>query len=113
MNTRRRIQRILRAKLAAAVAAATRVADDDVAAALDYDLRDPPRRQDARLQESLAVLELQPGATVAQVKAAYKRLCKRYHPDRFAHDPRKAHLANELQAAINAAYAYLTKSGAR
>jgi curved DNA-binding protein CbpA len=53
------------------------------------------------------VLELPAGATRADVVRAYRRLCKRYHPDGYAGDPEKTPLANELLAEVNAAYAYL------
>jgi curved DNA-binding protein CbpA len=61
-----------------------------------------------RVDECLAVLELRRGCTPADVARAYRRLCQRYHPDRFAGDAEKSRAANELLAAINAAYSYLT-----
>lgn len=64
---------------------------------------------DPRLRECLAVLELPSGPTAAEVTQAYRRLCKRYHPDRFAGDPERTRLANELLAEINAAYAYVLR----
>jgi curved DNA-binding protein CbpA len=63
---------------------------------------------DARREECLAILEVARDASRAEIVGAYRRLCKRYHPDRFAADPAKVTLANELLAAINAAYDYLT-----
>jgi molecular chaperone DnaJ len=62
-----------------------------------------------RRDESLAILEVGRNASRAEIVDAYRRLCKKYHPDRFAADPGKVHLANELLAAINAAYDYLTR----
>ncbi len=62
--------------------------------------------RDRRLAECLAVLELPADATTAALHAAYRRLCKRYHPDRFAGEPERIETATELLAAINAAYAY-------
>jgi curved DNA-binding protein CbpA len=61
----------------------------------------------ARRDACLAVLELPAGATRVEIVRAYRRLCKRYHPDGFAGDPVKTEMANELLAEINAAYAYL------
>jgi len=110
MDTGRRIKRILKAKLAAAVHAAasdTKWIDANAAAWSTTD--GPGTPVDLKLHEALAVLELQPGATRVELKAAYKRLCKRYHPDRFAGDAHKAGIANELLTAINVAYAYLLK----
>jgi molecular chaperone DnaJ len=61
---------------------------------------------DRRLTECLRMLELSPGATAADLRAAYRRLCKRYHPDRYT-DPERVGWATELTAELNAAYAYL------
>jgi tetratricopeptide (TPR) repeat protein len=49
------------------------------------------------------ILGVRPGATEDEIKAAYKDLAKKYHPDQFADDNMKA-LANEKMAEINAAY---------
>lgn len=57
--------------------------------------------------ESLTVLELTANATPADIKSSYRKLCKKYHPDRFANDPDKLKIANELFTQINAAYEYL------
>ncbi len=61
---------------------------------------------DRRLAECLATLELSQDTTRSALHSAYRRLCKRYHPDRFAGDPERLAAATELLAAINAAYAY-------
>ncbi len=57
--------------------------------------------------ESLRILELPTGATASEIKQAYLRLSKKYHPDRFANDPEKLKLANELFTKISAAYGHL------
>jgi DnaJ-domain-containing protein 1 len=77
---------------------------DDARSATDVP---PPRDETAATY--LRVLELRPGATKEDIRGAYKRLCKRYHPDRFAADEEKARLANQLLTEINAAYRYLAK----
>jgi DnaJ-class molecular chaperone len=51
----------------------------------------------------LAVLELAPGATRAELKARYKQLAKRHHPDLHGGDKR----AEERLKLINEAYTYL------
>lgn len=56
----------------------------------------------------LEVLELEPGATKAQVKSAYRRLSKVYHPDVSNDDNTK-----EKFIAINEAYKFLTAVGPR
>ena len=50
------------------------------------------------------VLGVMPGADEVVVRAAYKALAQRYHPDRFAGDPKEAH---QRMAEINAAFAIL------
>ena len=56
--------------------------------------------------EYLQTLQLSPGATEAEVKAAYRRLSKQYHPD-VSKDPE----AKEKFIAINEAYNFLTSVG--
>lgn len=58
-------------------------------------------------QESLRILELPTNATTSEIKQTYLRLCKKYHPDRFANDPKKLQLANDLFSKIRAAYGHL------
>lgn len=57
------------------------------------------------------VLGLPPGASTAEIKHAYRRLVRQWHPDRFAHDPRSQRVAEEKLKEINEAYAAV--SGAR
>lgn len=49
-------------------------------------------------------LELEPGASLAEVRQSYRRLLKQYHPDRFARDPEKYKVATEVTRNITAAY---------
>ncbi|MDW3209036.1 MAG: DnaJ domain-containing protein [Reichenbachiella sp.] len=56
----------------------------------------------------LEVLELSPGATKSEVKSAYRRLSKRYHPDVNKDDN-----ANEKFIEVNEAYKFLTGVGPR
>ncbi|UCG80787.1 MAG: DnaJ domain-containing protein [Desulfobacterales bacterium] len=58
------------------------------------------------LREEYGVLQVPYDAGPEQIKAAYKRLAQKYHPDRFADtDPVIRELAKERMADINAAYA--------
>lgn len=50
------------------------------------------------------VLELEPDASLEQVKQAYRDLAKVWHPDRFSHDPRLQQKAQEKLKEINDAY---------
>ncbi|MGQ0664574.1 MAG: J domain-containing protein [Pseudomonadota bacterium] len=59
--------------------------------------------------EALAVLDLRADATMAQIKARYRELVKRHHPDANGGD--KA--AEERLKSINQAYAILKAQGAK
>jgi DnaJ-class molecular chaperone len=54
------------------------------------------------------MLELPYGAPLYNVKASYKRLMKKYHPDKFQSDEQRE-TATELVKKLNEAYAELTK----
>lgn len=49
-------------------------------------------------------LRLKPGASPEEIKRAYLAQVKRWHPDRFAHDPAQQKEAEERMKAINVAY---------
>lgn len=69
--------------------------------------RDEPAAPDPR-GRALRILELGCDAGATEIRSAYRRLCRRYHPDRFANDADKSASANELLAEINRAYEVLT-----
>jgi len=58
---------------------------------------------ESREEHALTVLDLEPNATLAEVKARYKELVKRYHPDANGGD----HSAEERLKRINEAYSVL------
>ena len=55
------------------------------------------------------VLGLKPGASQEEIKSAYRKLIKQYHPDQYTNNPLKD-LADEKMREINAAYDTLTKN---
>ncbi|MEA4853779.1 MAG: DnaJ domain-containing protein [Christensenella sp.] len=55
------------------------------------------------------VLGVSENATEDEIKTAYRKLVKKYHPDRFANDPEKQAAASEKLKQINAAYDMITK----
>lgn len=56
-----------------------------------------------------AYLELQPGASFEDIRKAYKKLMKQYHPDRFYQDEKKRQIAEEVCRKLNEAYTYFEK----
>lgn len=56
------------------------------------------------------ILEIKPGASQDEIKRAYRRLIKKYHPDQYGDNPLKE-LAQEKLIEINKAYEILTKDG--
>ena len=59
------------------------------------------------LDQYYANLEIPHGSNREEVKAAWKRLMKRYHPDLHAMDPAKRQTANELARRLTEAYQVL------
>jgi hypothetical protein len=57
------------------------------------------------------VLGVEPGAAPDEIKAAWRALARRHHPDLTGDDPEVAGRATRRMAEINAAYAALTRSG--
>ncbi|EHI98935.1 heat shock protein DnaJ domain protein [Clostridium sp. DL-VIII] len=55
------------------------------------------------------VLGIKPGASQDEIKSAYRKLIKQYHPDQFGDNPLK-NLAEEKMIEINEAYEALTKN---
>lgn len=64
------------------------------------------KRENPREAEYYANLELQPGATFEEIKAAYKRLLKQYHPDVYYQNPQKQQIAGQISQKVNEAYQY-------
>jgi curved DNA-binding protein CbpA len=58
-----------------------------------------------------AVLGVEPGASPDAIKAAWRGLARRHHPDLTGDDPEVARRATRRMAEINAAYAALTRAG--
>lgn len=56
------------------------------------------------------ILGIKEGASEAEIKAAYKAMVKKYHPDRYQDNP-LSDLAEEKLREVNEAYDYLMKFG--
>ena len=106
LSIRRRLWDLARAELndlmdrvAEGAHAARGTATDDVA------IPSPEEEERAqRLARYYANLELPVGAPWDEVKRAYRRLMRRYHPDRHYGDPEKARIATELSQELRVAY---------
>lgn len=57
-------------------------------------------------EEYYANLELPYGASFDEIKTSYRKLLKKYHPDRFYNDEKKLQLAQEVVIKLNLAYNY-------
>ncbi|MBL8943010.1 MAG: J domain-containing protein [Myxococcales bacterium] len=68
----------------------------------------PPADPAADRRRWYKTLELEPGADLQQVRRAYRRLMKQYHPDRFANDPEKLEVATAVTRKLTEAYNGLT-----
>ena len=66
----------------------------------------PPRAgsTEAKVAEWYRVLDLQPGADMAQIKTSYRQLMRKYHPDMHAGNPQKQKAATELSMRVTTAY---------
>jgi curved DNA-binding protein CbpA len=66
----------------------------------------PPRpgSTEANLLEWYRVLDLQVGADMPQIKTAYRRMMRKYHPDMHAGSPQKQKAATELSMRVTTAY---------
>jgi DnaJ-domain-containing protein 1 len=64
----------------------------------------PKAGADAQVAEWYRTLNLAPGADFAEVKASYRALMRKYHPDMHAGNPGKQKAANELSMKVTAAY---------
>lgn len=66
----------------------------------------PPRpgSRDAQVAEWYRILDLSPGADMAQIKSSYRQLMRKYHPDMHAGNPSKQKAATELSMRVTTAY---------
>ena len=62
------------------------------------------------LRSAYAVLGLEPGVPLQEVKQQFKILVRRWHPDRFTNDPQGRAEANDRLRVINHAYSTIVQS---
>ncbi len=68
-----------------------------------------PGKQDPALARYYANLEVPYGSDITTVRASWKKLLKRYHPDLHSDNPEKQQIAEELVKQLNHAYRELEK----
>lgn len=70
----------------------------------------PPGSKEARtLSQCYKNLELRDGASYEEVKAAFKTLMRKYHPDKFGHDKAKADAATKVAQTVTESYQILKR----
>jgi len=60
--------------------------------------------QEQQIAQYYANLELKPGATLDEVRQAYRGMMRRYHPDKHLGDPERHKAATELAQSLTKAY---------
>lgn len=64
----------------------------------------PFQRQDDKIAEYYKRLDLPYGASFDEVRASYRKLMRKYHPDRHVGNPKKQKAATELTMRVTQAY---------
>ena len=75
-----------------------------------FTLGRPPTPVEVAYARARSILELGRHPTKSDVRSAYRRLSRKYHPDRFAYDASKASVAQELFVEIHHSYKLLTRT---
>ena len=82
--------------------------DIDISASFDefyFDNADEMPKDNVE-QKYYSVLELPYGSGFPEIKKAYKKLLRKYHPDFFTGNPKKQEVAKEVTKKINEAFSY-------
>ena len=72
-----------------------------------------PYTHDVAKREPHVVLGVEADASATQIKAAWRRLARRHHPDLTGDDPEASRIATRQMAEINEAYASMTRGPAK
>lgn len=64
------------------------------------------RSQSEPAYDPYATLEVSPDAPFEEIEKAYRKMARKYHPDRYQ-DPQERETATRVMALINASYTFL------
>ena len=108
MSLFNRIKKITKAQLNASKPKIKSMIDEDSAFSYSENIHsdDYNDKKPGIEEKYLANLECQPGSSFAEIKAAYKRLIKKYHPDIHSQDPKKQKIAQTIVTQLNEAFDY-------
>ena len=104
MSILKRVQKLARAKLHA-----FRQPSEPETFSEAFEEVEESIQADPKATEAYRVLELDAGASPEEITAAYRKLCRKYHPDHYGNEPQKIKDATELLQEINKAYDYLKR----
>lgn len=76
----------------------------------DTNSRNDNSYQNSKYANYYAALEVPYGSDLNTIKAAWRRLQKKYHPDLYSQNPEKIKIAQEVTQGINEAYNELKKA---
>lgn len=62
------------------------------------------KKQEKTIRDYYANLEVEFGADLDTVKASYRKLMRKYHPDRYTSDPEMERMATQLSQELTRAY---------
>ena len=65
--------------------------------------------KDNKEEKYYRILELPYGAGFKEIKASYKKLLKKYHPDLYYNNPEKQKTAQKVTEQLNEAYTYFER----
>ena len=63
-------------------------------------------QQLAKEKKHYQTLEVRQGAAFAEIKKAYRKMIKKYHPDLFHNDAEKLKVAQQITRQVNEAYVF-------
>lgn len=72
--------------------------------------RGASRSKQSQMAQHYAALGLKPGAPFTEVRSQFRKLMRKYHPDRFAADPQKQAQMTKKSQAVSEAFAAIEKA---